>query len=168
MNIDLYLNLHIISMKPRLFLLLLLVLPVLAIAQDRTAERTKQFNLKNGLALQGYDPVAYITDGKAVKGSPTFKTTYQGVTYQFASAAHRDLFLASPAKYEPTYGGWCAYAFGATGEKVDIDPKTFKVVNGKVYLFYNAYFTNTLPKWNAEEAKLKPKADAAWKKFYVE
>jgi YHS domain-containing protein len=153
------------------FLLLLSVMaltPSLLPAQDRTAERTKQFNLNSGLALQGYDPVAYLTDKKAVKGNPSYKITQQGVTYHFASAAHRDLFSKNPAKYEPAFGGWCAYALGATGEKVDIDPKTFKVVDGKVYLFYNAYFNNTLPKWNAAESSLKPKAHTAWKKYFAE
>src|SRR5215472_14475103 len=65
---------------------------------------------KNGLALQGYDPVGYFTDGKPVKGSPEFTATYKGATYQFASAEHRDAFNESPAKYEPQFGGFCGYA----------------------------------------------------------
>jgi hypothetical protein len=55
---------------------------------------------------------------------------------------------------------------GATGEKVDFDPGTFKILNGKLYLFYNKFFNNTLPKWNKDEASLKAKADVNWKKFY--
>src|SRR5438046_8938513 len=65
---------------------------------------------KNGLALQGYDPVAYFTDGKPVKGSPEFTATYKGATYQFASIEHKQLLAKSPAKYEPQFGGFCGYA----------------------------------------------------------
>jgi YHS domain-containing protein len=65
---------------------------------------------KNGLALQGYDPVAYFTDGKPVKGSPEFTAIHKGSTYQFASTEHKQLFEKSPAKYEPQFGGFCGYA----------------------------------------------------------
>ena len=75
-------------------------------------------------------------------------------------------FKQSPEKYEPQYGGWCAYAMGATGEKVNIDPETFKILNGKLYLFYNKLFNNTLKTWNKDEVSLKQKADASWIKFY--
>ncbi len=68
--------------------------------------------------------------------------------------------------YEPQYGGWCAYAMGNSGEKVEVDPETYKIVDGKLYLFYNKYFTNTLKSWNKDEAKLKSKADESWKNFY--
>jgi hypothetical protein len=77
--------------------------------------------------------------------------------------ANRDAFIKNPAAYEPQYGGWCAYAMGASGEKVEIDPETFKVADNKLYLFYNAYFNNTLPKWNKDEKNLKSKADQNWK-----
>lgn len=71
--------------------------------------------------------------------------------------------MASPEKYEPEYGGWCAYAMGESGEKVKIDPETFKIVNGKLYLFYNFFFNNTLKDWNIDEKHLKLKADKNWK-----
>jgi len=138
-----------------------------ASAQDQTGLRKKQYNLDNsGLAIKGYDPVAYFTAQKALEGKSEFTLTYQGVTYHFASAQNRDLFKGSPAKYEPQYGGWCAYAMGATGEKVDIDPGTFKLLNGKLYLFYNALFNNTKKTWNKDENNLKNKADANWAKLY--
>ncbi len=124
---------------------------------------TSQFNLENGLALQGYDPVAYFKLQKAVEGKKEFSFKHENVTYYFSTAANRELFQGDPAKYEPQYGGWCAYAMGATGEKVEIDPETFKIVDGKLYLFYNSLFNNTLPKWNKEESVLKPKADKNWK-----
>jgi hypothetical protein len=83
----------------------------------------------------------------------------------FPSAQNRDLFKADPARYKPQYGGWCAYAMGASGEKVEVDPETFKVLNGKLYLFYNKYFNNTLKSWNKDEPELKKKADANWMKL---
>src|SRR5438128_9461860 len=97
--------------------------------------RQKQFNLDDGVAIHGYDAVAYMKQGKAVKGKKELNASYQGVTYYFSSAANKEEFVKSPSKYEPEYGGWCAFAMGAKGEKVAIDPATFKVVNGKLYLF---------------------------------
>lgn len=134
-------------------------------AQDATT-RIKQFNLDDKVAIQGYDPVAYFATGKAVKGSNKFGVSHQGVTYYFSSEANKEEFKKNPAKYEPQYGGWCAYAMGAKGEKVSIDPKTFKITNGKLYLFYNKLFNNTLTDWNKDESNLQHKADANWQKIY--
>lgn len=130
--------------------------------------RAKQFNLEAGVALQGYDPVAYFTEHKAVKGKSEFSATVEGVRYFFASRTNKDLFLKDFKRYEPQYGGWCAYAMGKTGEKVEIDPETFKVLNGKLYLFYNKVFNNTLPKWEADEQGLKTKADLRWARIAKE
>jgi len=124
--------------------------------------RKKHFNLEDGIAIQGYDPVAYFTANKAIKGKKEFALYHQGATYYFASAANKDLFKAEPVKYEPQYGGWCAYAMGAKGEKVSVDPETFKIMNGKLYLFYNKFFNNTLKDWNKDEKNLCTKADANW------
>ena len=135
-------------------------------AQDQGPLRKKQFNLNDGLAISGYDPVAYFIQNKAVKGSRENAVAYEGVTYYFSSAANKEEFKKNPAKYEPEYGGWCSYAMGAKGEKVEVDPKTFKIVNGKLNLFYNKFFNNTLTDWNKDEANLKKKADANWSKIY--
>lgn len=133
-------------------------------AQDATV-RTKQFNLEKGLAIQGYDPVSYF-QGKAAKGSKDHAVNHQGTVYYFSSAANAETFKKNPAAYEPQYGGWCAYAMGAKGEKVSIDPKTYKITDGKLFLFYNRFFNNTLEDWNEDEKGLKHKADANWlKKF---
>jgi len=129
------------------------------------SKRISTFNLESKVALQGYDPVAYFTQKKAVKGKSAINSTYEGVIYYFSTQANKDTFLKSPSSYEPQYGGWCAYAMGSNGEKVEIDPETFKIIEGKLYLFYNAYFNNTLKSWNKEESNLKKKADANWKKF---
>lgn len=138
----------------------------MGLAQDQSALRKKEFNLDDNIAIGGYDPVAYFKVNKAVKGKKDLAVSNQGVIYYFSSAENKEEFKKSPAQYEPEYGGWCAYAMGARGEKVTIDPETFKIINGKLYLFYNRFFNNTLKSWNKEEAKLKPAADASWKKFY--
>ena len=85
--------------------------------------------------------------------------------YYFSSQQNLNLFKANPSKYEPQFGGWCAYAMGNTGEKVEVDPETFKILNGKLYLFYNKLFTNTLKSWNKNENKLLNQANANWLKF---
>ena len=91
---------------------------------------------RDGAAIGGYDPVAYFTDLKPVKGSPEFHTVSQGSTFYFASAAHRDAFVASPEKFAPQYGGYCAYGT-AKGYKAAIDPAAFTIVGDKLYLNYN-------------------------------
>lgn len=124
--------------------------------------RLQQFNLDHGLAIQGYDPVAYFTVHKAVKGDKKFAASADGVLYYFSSAENKALFLKNYRQYEPQYGGWCAYAMGASHEKVDIDPETFKILNNKLYLFYHSWTNNTLTKWNKEEEHLKQSADEYW------
>jgi hypothetical protein len=130
-------------------------------AQEAT--RKTHFNLdKKGLAINGYDPVAYFTLNKAVEGKSEFYAKAEGAVYRFSSAINRDLFIKNYKAYEPQYGGWCAYAMGATGEKVEADPETFKIINGKLYLFYHSWTNNTLTKWNKDESNLKTKADKSW------
>ncbi len=148
----------------KISILLHTVLAVISItASGQSTEKNIYSNLKEGIALQGYDPVAYFVLHKAIEGKDEFTFTYHGSTYRFSSSNNRDLFVKNPTGYEPQYGGWCAYAMGATGEKVEIDPSTFKITDGKLYLFYNSFFNNTLPKWNKEENTLKIKADKNWK-----
>jgi YHS domain-containing protein len=145
------------------------VFAVLLVTSTMSAQeplRKKHFNLQNGLAIEGYDPVAYFTKSKAVKGQKEFAVYNQGATYYFSSAENKELFKINPARYEPEYGGWCAYAMGAKGEKVEIDPGTFKILNGKLYLFYNRFFNNTLKDWNKDENNLRTKADANWAKLF--
>jgi len=146
---------------------LILSVVFIAGAMAQSAEvRKKQYNLdKSGLAIGGYDPVAYFTMGKELEGKNDITLDYKGATYRFATTADRDAFRANPAKYEPQYGGWCAYAMGAKGEKVEIDPGTFKIIDGKLYLFYNKFFNNTLKSWNKDEMHLKANADKNWMKF---
>lgn len=151
-------------MKKYLAIVLLAFTSTAILAQSGLRE--KQFNLEKGIAIQGYDPVSYFTQNKAVKGDPKFAVKAEGVTYYFSSVANKDLFLKDYKKYEPQYGGWCAYAMGATNEKVEIDPETFKIVNGKLYLFYHSFTNNTLTKWNKNETVLKSNADKNWSLIY--
>jgi len=136
-------------------------------AQDPSALRKRNYNLEKGdVAISGYDPVAYFKHNKAVEGSKDLAVIFQGITYHFSSIDDKEEFKKDPVKYEPQYGGWCAYAMGAKGTKVEVDPETFKIINGKLYLFYNKYLNNTLTTWNKNEADLKSKADANWQKIY--
>lgn len=135
-------------------------------AQDDAAIRKKQFNLENGIAISGYDPVAYFKQHKAVKGRKDLAIYNQGVAYYFSSQENKEEFKKNPSVYEPQYGGWCAYAMGSSGEKVSVDPGTFKIINNKLYLFYNSFFNNTLKSWNRNEKDLNAKADQNWSQLY--
>ncbi|MBS1933633.1 MAG: YHS domain-containing protein [Bacteroidetes bacterium] len=150
----------------KLFLSILVISSLASLAQDAPAVRKKNFNLSDGIGIKGYDPVAYFTQNKAVKGSKEMAVAFEGVTYYFSSAANKEEFKKNPAKYEPQYGGWCAYAMGKNGTKVEVDPETFKLIDGKLFLFYNQFFNNTLKSWNKDEANLHKSADANWQKLY--
>jgi YHS domain-containing protein len=151
-------------MKKAAVLILILVSGISFAQND--SKRITEYNLENKVAILGYDPVGYFTQGKAIKGKKDISISYHGVIYKFSSNENKETFLKNPSKYEPQYGGWCAYAMGSSGGKVEINPETFKIVDGKLYLFYNAYFNNTLKSWNPDEANLKVKADNNWKKIY--
>jgi peroxiredoxin Q/BCP len=112
------------------------------------------------LAIKGYDPVAYF-GGAPAKGDAKVTSTYKGVQYRFASAQSRAKFAADPDAYRPQYGGWCATAM-ADGEKVEINPKSYKITDGKLYLFYDGLLGNAKKDWDKKEKDLTPKADAAW------
>lgn len=105
----------------------------LAAAVPALAAGTEVNATITGLALRGYDPVAYFTDGKPVPGDYTITTQHDGATYRFASEDHKALFLRDPAKYLPEFGGFCAYG-AAKGVKVDGDPTVWKIVDNKLYL----------------------------------
>lgn len=151
----------------RIFILMLWIgISAQAIGQN-SSEKTNHFNLENGVAIQGYDPVAYFSN-KAVKGEEKYSTNYKGHVYYFSSEKNKNIFLQNPTKYEPQYGGWCAFAMGDYGKKVPINPKTFKIIDDKLFLFYNAYFNNTLESWNKDEKRLKMKADENWLKIINE
>jgi len=132
----------------------ILVLVVLLIPP---AEAAKVY-APDGIGVGGYDPVSYVTDSKAVPGSDQFTAVHDGITYKFASAAHRDLFTADPDKYLPQYGGHCAYA-AAKGALASSDPQAFTVLNGKLYLNFSPDIRN---RWLPQAGRYIHDADANW------
>ncbi|HEX4375287.1 MAG TPA: YHS domain-containing (seleno)protein [Puia sp.] len=138
-----------------------------AFSQSGTESRKKEFNIsKEGLAIDGYDPVSYFLLTKPVKGKKDLSITENGITYLFSSRQNEETFRKNPSKYEPQFGGWCAYAMGSNGTKVEVDVDTYKILDGKLYLFYNKFFNNTLRSWNKDEMNLKKNADANWAKLF--
>ncbi|MDB2675458.1 YHS domain protein [Flavobacteriales bacterium] len=119
----------------------------------------------NNIAVDGYDLVSYFEENKAVEGKKNYKFTFENVNYYFSSEKHLNSFKKSPTKYLPSFGGWCAYAMGATGEKVKIDPESFIVNEGNLYLFYYSFFNDTKSKWNNDPKNLEQKAKINWKKI---
>lgn len=120
------------------------------------------YNTKKGYVAEGYDVVAYFNN-EAVEGDTQFSTEFDGVKYKFASERNLETFKLNPEEFVPQYGGYCAYAIAEKGKKVGIDPKTYIVTDGKLYLFYNSWGTNTLKLWNNEDTKtLQKKADKNW------
>ena len=111
-----------------------------------------------GVAIRGYDPVAYVMDRTPVKGSPQYTAVYQGSVFQFASGAHRDAFRADPTKYVPQYGGFCAYGT-AKGYKASADPAAFTIVEGKLYLNYSLRVREL---WSTDIPGHIAKADRNW------
>ena len=142
-----------------------IVLTQPAQAQSPDASKRADLNLEKGIAISGYDPVTYFTLGRAVYGNSSYSFPYNGAIYHFSSEANLDSFKMNPGKYEPQYGGWCAYAMGKDGIKVKIDPATFKIIDNKLYLFYNFHFNNTLKKWNEDESSLLKVANENWNKL---
>ena len=116
------------SVIPILFVAGFLATPILAV--------TPVNHDRSGLALQGYDTVAYFTDGRPVPGQAEFTHRWNGATWRFASREHRDLFAAAPEKYAPQYGGYCAKAVSENNTAA-IDPQAWKIVDGKLYLNYS-------------------------------
>ena len=153
-------------MKAKIFLSLVLGSTTLIATSQDISLRKKQFNLDNNVAISGYDPVAYFKQGKAIKGKKDLSVAADGVIYYFSIPQNKEEFKKDYTKYEPQYGGWCAYAMGNDGTKVEVDPETFKIVDGKLYLFYNRFFNNTLKSWNKNETHLKMNADANWKRLF--
>jgi YHS domain-containing protein len=96
-----------------------------------------EINNRQGLALKGYDPVAYFTDGKPIEGSPAINYQWHGATYRFTTAEHRDVFMANPERYAPQFGGYCAFAV-SRGTTADGDPFQWAVVDKKLYVNNNA------------------------------
>jgi YHS domain-containing protein len=120
--------------------------------------RAGEFFEPGGVAIRGYDPVAYFKEGKPAPGSEKFTAQYKGSLFRFASAANRDVFAASPERYAPQYGGFCAYA-AALGHKAPVDPGAFTIHNHKLYLNFNK---PTEDLWRKDINGFIGKADKLW------
>ncbi|MEX1059905.1 MAG: YHS domain-containing (seleno)protein [Methyloceanibacter sp.] len=147
-----------------------LILPLLgAVAPIGSAQGVDEINVSKGgtlagpgLAAHGYDVVAFFTEGKPAFGSDAYALAHGGGTYRFASRASFDAFKANPAKYEPAYGGFCAYGT-ALGKKFDGDPRFWKIVDGKLYLNLNG---DIQAEWSKDIAGNIAKADKNWGRIH--
>lgn len=133
-------------------------MPALLLAASLGVAQTKVYTAKDGLALQGYDAVAYFQKGEPVKGKPEFAAEWSGATFRFASDENRKMFQAAPEKYAPQYGGHCAYAAGK-GYLAKGDPTAWKIVDGKLYVNYNQ---DVQKLWTADQAKFIELGDKNW------
>jgi YHS domain-containing protein len=136
---------------------------LVVIAQPENADRRRNFNTENFVAMREFDPVSYFQN-KPTKGTSAFEFQYKGIIYYFVNDANREEFKKSPGKYEPAYGGWCAYTVATTGERVKVLPTAYKIIDDKLYLFYNFNPENRLLKWNKDEKKFKAAADKNWQR----
>lgn len=136
-----------------------IALPFLALMVFASAATAGDANLTfQGIAIQGYDPVAYFTEGKPVPGDANITATHDGAIYQFTSAEHKTAFEADPDRYAPQYGGYCAYA-AAQGAKAPVEPEQFTIVDDKLYLNFNA---DVRQRWSKDRDAYIGKADAYW------
>lgn len=146
-------------MKRRLFILALFT-SVAGLAVGAAEKSLLNLN-REGVALQGYDPVAYFTVQAPVKGRPEFTAEHRGAKYQFHSAKNRDLFAADPTKYEPQFGGYCAYGV-SKGKLVEVDVNAWQIVEGRLLLQYSLGVRDD---FNRDAAGHLKKADAQWLKL---
>jgi YHS domain-containing protein len=147
------------SAKPFLYFVALTTLLLGFYAPQTKAAKPEVFTgIVRGVAVGGYDPVAYFNQGKPVKGSAAVTLKHAGATWRFATEANRDAFKADPDKYAPRYGGYCAWAV-SQGYTAKGDPRSWKIVNGRLYLNYNADVQKT---WEKSAPKLIRKGDANW------
>ncbi|MGW9684579.1 YHS domain-containing (seleno)protein [Flagellimonas sp. 2504JD1-5] len=120
-----------------------------------------------GVALNGYDVVAYFKQHEAVRGNNAHAVKNDGAMYYFSSAENASAFKSNPKMFQPVYGGYCAFAMAMKGAKIPADPKTFKIRDGKLYLFFNDYYEgkpfNTIVPWNSNEKEMIVKADQNWR-----
>jgi len=126
---------------------------------------TNGYNVpSNGVAIEGYCPVCYLSANKAAKGTPEFAHDHNGVTYWFVHDAARQAFIQNPDKFLPAYGGWCAVGV-ATGQRFPVDPTNFKIVDGRIMLFLKNAKVDAVTIWDKDAANMLQKADENWKKL---
>ncbi|NJL12101.1 MAG: YHS domain protein [Microscillaceae bacterium] len=158
-------RIHTACLQICVFATFLLLAPALRGQDKMTQQRQKHFCLQDKVALSGYDPVSYFEMDAPVKGKPQFAHTYQGITYHFVNVRHLESFKKNPSRYEPAYGGWCAFALGKTGKKLAANVECFKIINNRLFVFYQAKGMNALELWNQDEANMQKRADVFWEKI---
>lgn len=130
-----------------------------------TASPIENLN-KAGVILDGYDPVSYFKANAPTLGDAKIATEFEGVKYWFTTEANKTEFLKDPKKYQPAYGGWCAYAVADSKSKVEVDPKSFLIQDGRLLLFYKGLWGNTREKWlhskEKNQTEFLKEADANW------
>jgi YHS domain-containing protein len=141
--------------------MLLLVISASGFAASASADEVINSSFLGGVAIEGADPVAYFTEGKAVEGSSDFAHEWMGATWRFVSAANRDRFAAEPEKYAPQYGGYCAWAV-SQGYTAKIDPEAWTIVDDRLYLNYSK---EVRTQWSADVPGNIAKGDANWPKL---
>lgn len=139
--------------------LLLVASAVLAWSASASAGTSVNTGYFGGVAIEGYDTVAYFTDGEAKKGSEEFVLEWLGATWLFANAEHRDLFAKQPVKYAPQYGGHCALGTAFGESTANIDPEAWSIVDGKLYLQYSK---SGREEWERDRANRIAAADQKW------
>jgi YHS domain-containing protein len=112
------------------------------------------------VAILGYDPVAYFTDGRATMGSPEISKKWLGATWYFASVEHRDAFISKPVRYAPQFGGFCTGGVALQEASANIDPEAWRIVDGKLFLFSGK--EGIEEDFDADPAAVLAKADAEW------
>ncbi len=135
-----------------------LVLATMATAALATRPHAEAVNDRGGAAIQGFDPVAYFTRGAPTRGNPAFTTRWNGAEWRFASAAHRAAFVAEPERYAPAFGGFCAYAV-SEGYTAGIDPRAWRIVDGRLYLNYSPGIQRT---WEQDIPGRISRGEANW------
>jgi YHS domain-containing protein len=139
--------------------LVTIVLSAFCFATPLLAQSKTLLNLdKTGVALQGHDPVAFLTDKKPMQGSLQFVSRYKNATYLFVSKEHKELFDKHPEKYEPAFGGYCAYGV-SRNKLVEIDVDAFQIVNGRLLLQYSKGVRSD---FNKDLQNNLMKADSNW------
>jgi YHS domain-containing protein len=146
-------KLRIISLAAAIVMLFSMATPAFA------AGKSEIYTNWLGIAIKGYDPVAFYTAGKPIKGSATYELTWKDATWRFSSADNRERFKADPEKYAPQYGGYCAWAI-SQGTTAGVDPKNaWNIIDDKLYLNYN---TEIKEKWEKDIPGNIQKADVNW------
>jgi len=137
---------------------LLVALMVVAAVSTIAGAKDLQNLDSNGVAIQGYDPVAFFTDNRPVKGNPQFQSDYHGAKYYFTSAEHKAAFDEKPAKYEPQFGGYCAYG-ASRGHKAPVKIEAWQIVDGRLLMQYDLDVKND---FNKDQQGNLRKADQNW------